>query len=178
MVLIDEQWQTIERLLPGKPGDRGRSFRDSHLFVEPCCGWRARVACGGIFPRNSASGIRSRCTMCVGVMQASGIGSRLHWLANVIWRGSSSTRLSFVRTTTLPAPQISNAASAAAPARRFGDQVEFRRRSLEQTVAHDSEHRPSCRQRIRSRRFGPAHRSVRRAANHPAALQPHHAQAR
>ena len=34
MVLTDEQWQTIEGLLPGKPGDRGRSAKDNRLFVE------------------------------------------------------------------------------------------------------------------------------------------------
>ena len=42
MVLTDEQWQTIEGLLPGKPGDRGRSAKDNRLFVEAVI-WLART---------------------------------------------------------------------------------------------------------------------------------------
>ena len=32
--LSDAQWQRIASLLPGKPGDRGRSGRDNRLFVN------------------------------------------------------------------------------------------------------------------------------------------------
>jgi len=42
MVLTDEQWRTIERLLPGKPGDRGRTAKDNRLFVEAVL-WLART---------------------------------------------------------------------------------------------------------------------------------------
>lgn len=34
LVLRDEQWKRIERLVPGKPGDRGRSGRDNRRFVD------------------------------------------------------------------------------------------------------------------------------------------------
>jgi transposase len=30
----DDQWDRIEKLLPGKAGDRGRTARDNRLFVE------------------------------------------------------------------------------------------------------------------------------------------------
>ena len=33
-VLNDEQWDRIAPLLPGKPGDPGRSGEDNRLFVE------------------------------------------------------------------------------------------------------------------------------------------------
>ena len=32
--LTDEQWNRIEGLLPGKPGDRGRAGADNRLFVD------------------------------------------------------------------------------------------------------------------------------------------------
>ncbi len=32
--LTDEQWERIEKLLPGKPGDPGQSGRDNRLFVD------------------------------------------------------------------------------------------------------------------------------------------------
>jgi transposase len=32
--LTDEQWKLIEHLLPGKPGDPGRSGKDNRLFVN------------------------------------------------------------------------------------------------------------------------------------------------
>ncbi len=32
--LTDEQWQQIEHLLPGKPGDPGRTSKDNRLFVN------------------------------------------------------------------------------------------------------------------------------------------------
>jgi transposase len=34
LVLRDEQWKRIERLVPGKPGDRGRSGDDNRRFIE------------------------------------------------------------------------------------------------------------------------------------------------
>ena len=33
-VLTDQQWETVERLLPSSDGRRGRSFRNSRLVVE------------------------------------------------------------------------------------------------------------------------------------------------
>jgi transposase len=32
--LSDAQWQRIAHLLPGKPGDRGRTGTDNRLFVN------------------------------------------------------------------------------------------------------------------------------------------------
>ena len=32
--LTDQQWQRIENLVPGKPGDRGASGRDNRRFVD------------------------------------------------------------------------------------------------------------------------------------------------
>jgi len=40
--LRDDQWARIEGLLPGKPGDRGRSAADNRLFVEAVL-WIART---------------------------------------------------------------------------------------------------------------------------------------
>jgi transposase len=34
--LSEEQWRRIERLLPGKAGDRGRTGSDNRLFVNGC----------------------------------------------------------------------------------------------------------------------------------------------
>jgi transposase len=34
--LSEAQWQRIERLLPGKLGDRGRTGSDNRLFVNAC----------------------------------------------------------------------------------------------------------------------------------------------
>ena len=42
MALADEQWQSIEGLLPGKSGDRGRTAKDNRLFVEAVL-WLART---------------------------------------------------------------------------------------------------------------------------------------
>ena len=39
--LRDDQWERIAHLLPGKPGDRGRSAADNRLFVEAVL-WMAR----------------------------------------------------------------------------------------------------------------------------------------
>jgi transposase len=39
--LRDDQWERIERLLPGKPGDRGRAAADNRLFVDAVL-WMAR----------------------------------------------------------------------------------------------------------------------------------------
>jgi transposase len=39
--LRDDQWERIANLLPGKPGDRGRSAADNRLFVEAVL-WLAR----------------------------------------------------------------------------------------------------------------------------------------
>ncbi len=39
--LRDDQWERIENLLPGKPGDRGRTAGDNRLFVEAVL-WMAR----------------------------------------------------------------------------------------------------------------------------------------
>ena len=39
--LRDDQWERIAHLLPGKPGDRGRSAADNRLFVEAAL-WMAR----------------------------------------------------------------------------------------------------------------------------------------
>lgn len=33
-MLSDAQWERVGSLLPGKPGDRGRTGRDNRLFVE------------------------------------------------------------------------------------------------------------------------------------------------
>jgi putative transposase len=40
--LSDEQWVRIEHLLPGKPGDPGRSGNDNRLFVDAII-WMART---------------------------------------------------------------------------------------------------------------------------------------
>jgi transposase len=40
--LRDDQWERIAHLLPGKPGDRGRSAADNRLFVEAVL-WLARA---------------------------------------------------------------------------------------------------------------------------------------
>lgn len=42
MVLRDEQWERIARLLPGKAGDPGRSAADNRLFLEAVL-WIVRV---------------------------------------------------------------------------------------------------------------------------------------
>ena len=39
--LRDDQWERICHLLPGKPGDRGRTAADHRLFVEAVL-WNAR----------------------------------------------------------------------------------------------------------------------------------------
>jgi transposase len=39
--LRDDQWDRIAHLLPGKPGDRGRTAADNRLFVEAVL-WIAR----------------------------------------------------------------------------------------------------------------------------------------
>ena len=39
--LKNEQWQRIEHLLPGKPGDKGRHGEDNRLFVDGVL-WIAR----------------------------------------------------------------------------------------------------------------------------------------
>ena len=39
--LRDDQWERIFHLLPGKPGDRGRTAADNRLFVEAVL-WIAR----------------------------------------------------------------------------------------------------------------------------------------
>ena len=39
--LRDDQWKRIADLLPGKPGDRGRTAGDNRLFVEAVL-WMAR----------------------------------------------------------------------------------------------------------------------------------------
>jgi transposase len=41
-LLSDEQWRRIEQMLPGKPGDVGRSGADNRLFVEAVL-WIART---------------------------------------------------------------------------------------------------------------------------------------
>jgi transposase len=40
--LTDEQWRRIEHLIPGKPGDPGRSGNDNRLFVDAIV-WMART---------------------------------------------------------------------------------------------------------------------------------------
>ena len=40
--LTDEQWKRIEHLVPGKPGDPGRSGKDNRLFVDAIV-WMART---------------------------------------------------------------------------------------------------------------------------------------
>ena len=42
--LSDGQWVRIEHLLPGKPGDPGRSGDDNRLFVDAVV-WMARTGC-------------------------------------------------------------------------------------------------------------------------------------
>jgi transposase len=37
----DDQWERLAHLLPGKPGDRGRTAADNRLFVEAVL-WMAR----------------------------------------------------------------------------------------------------------------------------------------
>ncbi len=57
--LRDEQWKRIELMLPGKPGDRGRTGADNRLFVEAVL-WIARTGSpwrdlpSGFGPWNSA----------------------------------------------------------------------------------------------------------------------------
>jgi transposase len=41
-VLSDEQWERVAPLLPGKPGDPGRSGADNRLFLEAVL-WIART---------------------------------------------------------------------------------------------------------------------------------------
>ena len=41
-VLNDAQWERVAPLLPGKPGDRGRSGADNRLFLEAIL-WIART---------------------------------------------------------------------------------------------------------------------------------------
>ena len=41
-LLSDEQWQRVAPLLPGKPGDPGRSAADNRLFLEAVL-WLART---------------------------------------------------------------------------------------------------------------------------------------
>jgi putative transposase len=41
--LTDTQWARIEHLVPGKPGDRGRSGADNRLFIDAIL-WLARGA--------------------------------------------------------------------------------------------------------------------------------------
>jgi transposase len=41
-ILNDEQWERVEPLLPGKPGDPGRSASDNRIFFEAVL-WMARV---------------------------------------------------------------------------------------------------------------------------------------
>jgi transposase len=38
----DDQWERLAHLLPGKPGDRGRTAADNRLFVEAIL-WMARA---------------------------------------------------------------------------------------------------------------------------------------
>jgi putative transposase len=40
--LTDERWERIEHLVPGKPGDPGRSGKDNRLFVDAVI-WMART---------------------------------------------------------------------------------------------------------------------------------------
>ena len=42
--LSDGQWVRIEHLLPGKPGDPGRSGDDNRLFIDAVV-WMARTGC-------------------------------------------------------------------------------------------------------------------------------------
>ncbi len=41
-ILSDAQWERIEPLLPGKPGDPGRSAADNRMFLEAVL-WMART---------------------------------------------------------------------------------------------------------------------------------------
>jgi transposase len=41
-ILSDAQWERIEPLLPGKPGDPGRSAADNRVFLEAVL-WMART---------------------------------------------------------------------------------------------------------------------------------------
>ena len=40
--LTDEQWGRIEHLIPGKPGDPGRTGKNNRLFVDAIM-WMART---------------------------------------------------------------------------------------------------------------------------------------
>ena len=40
--LTDTQWERIEDLIPGKPGDPGRTGNDNRLFVDAIV-WMART---------------------------------------------------------------------------------------------------------------------------------------
>jgi transposase len=44
--LSDAQWQRIAHLLPGKPGDRGRTGKDNRLFINPVL-WMIRGVVAG-----------------------------------------------------------------------------------------------------------------------------------
>ncbi len=60
LLLRNDQFERIEAMLPGKPGDCGVTAKDNRLFVEAVL-WIARV----IFRRNGASGFRrNRATFC------------------------------------------------------------------------------------------------------------------
>jgi len=196
MVLTDEQWQTIEGLLPGKPGDRGRSAKDNRLFVEAVL-WLARTGSrGATFRPSSATGIRRMCALRVGAMQASGNRVALALAGERDLARVFIDSPSFAPTSTPQAPKKSRTAGAGALAWRPDNQAALCRRCLGQTAAHDSERRTGrrhrvcarfdcryavrqlgCRQRIRCQRLGHEYRGIRRASSHPASLQPYRAQA-
>ena len=75
--LTDEQWGRIAHLIPGKPGDPGRTGDDNRLFVDAIV-WMARTERhGAISHRSSANG-----TACG---SASGDGPRRE-CGSTLWR--------------------------------------------------------------------------------------------
>ena len=42
-VLTDQQWERIKDMVPGKPGDRGRTGKDTRLFIDAVL-WIARTS--------------------------------------------------------------------------------------------------------------------------------------
>jgi len=196
MVLTDEQWQTIEGLLPGKPGDRGRSAKDNRLFVEAVI-WLARTGSPWRDLPPEFGNWHSTYVRFARWRDA-GVWDRVA----LALAGERDLARVFIDSTIVRAhqhasgAQKSRAAGAGALAWRPDDQAALCRRCLGQTAAHDSERRTGrrhrvcarfdsryamrqlgCRQRIRCQRLGHEYRGIRRASSHPASLQPYRAQA-
>ena len=70
--LTDRQWQRIEKLVPGKKGDKGRAGEDNRLFVDGVL-WILRTDLRGVIcPMSSASGTACTLAFCAGRAKADG----------------------------------------------------------------------------------------------------------